>query len=92
MRVTVISPERAVFDGDAMAVTAPAFDGLVGILPGHAPFVTLLGKGDLTVHTADAARTFSVQQGFLQVVDNTVRVVAERAAAAGDTRKGEGSP
>jgi F-type H+-transporting ATPase subunit epsilon len=88
MRVTVISPERAVFDGDATAVTAPAYDGLVGILPGHAPFVTLLGEGNLSVHSGNEVRTFSVSQGFLQVIDDTVRVVAEHAAA-GDTTKGE---
>jgi F-type H+-transporting ATPase subunit epsilon len=85
MRVTVISPERAVFDGDASAVTAPAYDGLVGILPGHAPFVTLLGAGDLTVRTDGGDRVFSVQQGFLRVVDDHVRVVAEHAAVARGT-------
>ncbi len=37
MRITVICPERAVYDGEASAVVAPAFDGLVGILPRHAP-------------------------------------------------------
>ncbi len=83
MRVTVISPERAVFDGDASAVTAPAYDGLVGILPGHAPFVTLLGAGDLTVRTDGGERVISVQQGYLQVVDDLVRVVAEHAAVEG---------
>ncbi len=49
MHVTVVSPERAVFDGAADAVIAPAFDGQVGILPRHAPFLTLLGTGVLRV-------------------------------------------
>ena len=39
MRVTVISPEASMFDGEADAVVAPAFDGEVGILPNHAPFM-----------------------------------------------------
>jgi F-type H+-transporting ATPase subunit epsilon len=77
MRVTVISPEAAIFDGDADAVTAPAFDGQVGILPRHAPYMTLLGKGILTVRAAGATHRFSVEGGFLQAVNNTVRVVAE---------------
>lgn len=81
MRVTVIAPDRAVFDGDAEAVTAPAFDGQVGILPRHAPFLTLLGEGKLTVRGSDGARTFQVRGGFLQVVEDTVRVVAEHADA-----------
>jgi F-type H+-transporting ATPase subunit epsilon len=77
MRVTVISPERAIYDGEAAEVTAPAFDGLVGIKPGHAPFMTLLGDGTLTVRSDGAAHEFAVRQGFLQVDDDVVRVVAE---------------
>ena len=83
MRVTVISPERAIFDGDATAVTAPAYDGLVGILPGHAPFVTVLGDGRLTVRADGKERNFTVRQGFLQVIDDSVRVVAEQATIEG---------
>jgi F-type H+-transporting ATPase subunit epsilon len=77
MQVTVISPEASKFDGEADAVVAPAFDGEVGILPNHAPFMTLLGEGTLTVRRADAVSRFFVRGGFLQVVDNRVRVVAE---------------
>jgi F-type H+-transporting ATPase subunit epsilon len=79
MRVTVLSPERTVFDGDAEAVVAPAFDGEVGILPRHAPFLTLLGEGRLVVRAAEGVRHFRVQGGFLQVVDDVVRVIAARA-------------
>jgi len=77
MQVTVISPEASMFDGEAAAVVAPAFDGEVGILPNHAPFMTLLGEGTLTVRRADTVNRFTVRGGFLQVVDNRVRVVAE---------------
>jgi F-type H+-transporting ATPase subunit epsilon len=77
MRVTVISPEASKFEGDADAVTAPAYDGRVGILPRHAPFMTLLGQGDLIVRQGTVERRFTVRGGFLQVVGNVVRVVAE---------------
>ncbi len=77
MRVLVISPDRAVYDGPAESVIAPAFDGEVGILPRHAPFMTLLGTGTLSVRRGGATTRFRVQGGFLQVVSNTVRVVAE---------------
>ena len=77
MHVTVISPERSVFDGAAESVVAPAYDGLVGILPRHAPFMTLLGTGPLTVRQGGggASQQFQVSGGFLQVVGETVRVV-----------------
>jgi F-type H+-transporting ATPase subunit epsilon len=83
MHVTVISPEASMFDGEADAVVAPAFDGEVGILPNHAPFMTLLGQGTLTVRRSDGVSRFSLRGGFLQVVDNRVRVVAEHVK--GDT-------
>ncbi len=82
MHVSVVSPERVLFDGVADAVVAPALDGLVGILPRHAPFVTLLGDGVLTVRRADQATVFLVSQGFLQVLGDRVRVVADRAEPA----------
>lgn len=77
MRVTVISPEAAMFEGDADAVTAPAFDGEVGILPHHAPFMTLLGDGALTIRQGTSTHRYRVRGGFLQVVADRVRVVAE---------------
>ena len=82
MRVTLIAPDRSLYDGEATSVVAPAFDGLVGVLPGHAPFLTVLGTGTLTVSRGDGADRFDVTGGFLQVVGDVVRVVAERAEPA----------
>lgn len=86
IHVTVVSPERSVFEGEAESVVAPAQDGLVGILPGHAPFVTLLGDGILRVRADATTHAFGVRGGFLQVIRNTVRVVTEHARplAAGE--------
>jgi len=83
MRVTIISPEKSIFDGDATAVVAPAYDGEVGILPRHAPFMTLLGEGKLVVREGNRSWTFAVMGGFLQVTDNAVTVVAEHAEIQG---------
>ena len=81
MRVTVISPESAVFDGEADSVVAPTFDGEVGILPNHAPLMTVLGSGVLRVEAGGVTRRFTVRGGFLQVVKNSVRVLAEHVQA-----------
>ncbi len=84
MQVLVISPERTVFEGEAESLVAPAFDGEVGILPKHAPFMTLLGRGTLSIRAGGALRSFRVQGGFLQVVSNTVRIVAEQIQGEND--------
>jgi ATP synthase F1 epsilon subunit len=82
LKVSVISPERVLYEGTARGVIAPAFDGEVGILPMHAPLMTLLGRGTLRVDTAEGEQRFQVDGGFLQVVDDAVRVVTEQATAA----------
>ena len=82
LTVTVISPEAVLFEGNTDAVVAPAYDGEVGILTGHAPMMTLLGKGTLRLGSGGGTKSFSIEGGFLQVVENQVRVVTERAAVA----------
>ena len=86
MRVVVVTPECSLYDqragsrgGEATSVVVPAYDGLVGILPRHAPFLALLGVGELVVRADDGEHRFKVSGGFVQVVDNVVRVVAEKA-------------
>jgi len=79
LQVSVISPEQVLFEGAASSVTAPAFDGELGILPMHAPMMTLLGHGTLQVQSSDGLKRFRIAGGFLQVVDDTVRVVTEEA-------------
>jgi len=80
LTVTVISPEAVLFQGETDSVVAPAFDGELGILTGHAPMMTLLGKGTLRIGGGE--RRFLIEGGFLQVVENQVRVVTERAKVA----------
>lgn len=82
LHVRVISPEASLYEGDATSVVAPAFDGEVGILTGHAPMMTLLGKGDLRIDGGGGSRKFAIEGGFLQVVKDEVRVVTERGSAA----------
>jgi F-type H+-transporting ATPase subunit epsilon len=81
LTVSVISPERVLFEGTVESVVAPAFDGEVGILPQHAPMMTLLGKGVLKLGPEGRSGRFAISGGFLQVVNDTVRVVTEQASA-----------
>ena len=82
LKVSVISPESVLFEGETDSVVAPAYDGEVGILTGHAPLMALLGEGKLRLG-AGAARSFTVSGGFMQVLNNDVRIVTEKATASG---------
>jgi F-type H+-transporting ATPase subunit epsilon len=81
MRVSVISAERSVFEGEADSVVAPAYDGLVGILQRHAPFMTLLGKGIVKISGSGGMTRLEVAGGFLQVARDVVRIVARKASS-----------
>lgn len=83
MHVSVISAERSVFDGEAESVVAPAYDGQVGILRRHAPFMTLLGEGIVKISQSGGQTTrVQVAGGFLQVASDVVRIVARQANLA----------
>lgn len=79
LTVSVVSPERTLYEGQAESIVAPAFDGQVGILTNHAPMLTLLGTGELRLSGGGSERKFTVAGGFLEVADNRVRIVTERA-------------
>ena len=80
LSVRVVSPARTVFEGPATAVTAPAWDGRVGILAGHAPFITLLGEGHLIIDTPGGGHDgWWVAGGALKVERNQVTVLTEFA-------------
>ena len=81
LTVSVISPERTIFEGTADMVVVPAWDGEVGILRGHAPMLALLGDGELRVKTGTHEQRFHVGGGFMQVVNDVVTVISERAQA-----------
>jgi len=90
LTVSVISPERILFEGTVDSLVAPAFDGEVGILPKHAPMMTLLGKGQLRLGQGGSAGSFYIEGGFLQVLNDSVRVVTE-SAVEGTGSRAEGA-
>ena len=64
-------------------VVAPAWDGEVGVLKGHAPMLILLGNGSLRVKNGGSEERFEVSGGFMQVADDVVTVLSESAGKTG---------
>ena len=61
---------------------ATAYDGEVGILPGHAPMMVVLGIGELRVRMGNRFEWFAIGEGFLHVADDVVTVLTPFAEAA----------
>jgi F-type H+-transporting ATPase subunit epsilon len=77
----LVSPEKLVFSGEVAQVDVPGAEGDFGVLAGHAPFVTTLRPGILTVHGAGGAQQIVVLGGFAEVSAEGLTVLADVAEA-----------
>ena len=85
MRCQVITPEKTLMDTEVSFVAVPLVDGEMGILPGRAPIVARLGFGVLSFDRSGEQRErLYVDGGFLQVLDNRVSVLTNRALSLSD--------
>ena len=79
LRLEVATPERLLVQEDASEVYIPAANGMIGILPEHAPLLSEVGAGSLSFVTTAGRRTIFVGGGWVQILNNEVRVLADRA-------------
>ena len=79
LELEVATPERELVREEATEVQVPGKGGYMGILPGHAPLLGLLGIGTLSYLSGGKRRYFAVHGGFVEVLDNHVRVLADVA-------------
>lgn len=77
MRVEIATAERMVFSGEADVVLAPGSEGQLGILPNHAPLMTMLQPGELVLRKDGEEVYLAVSGGFLEVVGNLVTILAD---------------
>jgi len=81
--VSVIAPDRVVFEGKIESMVAPGSEGYFGVLAGHAPMVAELGWGELKLRTQGGdERYYAVARGFVEVGWDRVTVLVDSAEAA----------
>jgi F-type H+-transporting ATPase subunit epsilon len=79
IRCEIVTVERLVYEKDVESVTAPAVMGEIQILPDHAPLITALSPGELVVEKAGETEHFAIGGGYLEVLADTVTVMADTA-------------
>ena len=94
LHVSLVSPERTLFEGEAQRITCHTIDGVVGILPHHAPLVTALVAGELEIVAVDGStHLFHVGGGFAEVQPGSVVAIlaesSERVAEIDAARAAE---
>jgi F-type H+-transporting ATPase subunit epsilon len=82
IHLEIVTAERVVLSDDVDQINAPTKDGRVGILPRHAPLLTILDVGELDIIKDGVKTPFAVSGGFMEVLPNRVTILADTAERA----------
>ncbi len=78
IHLTVVTRERKIVEVDVDEIVLPAFDGEIGVLPGHTPLLTSLRIGQMRYRTGATVNRMVLSWGFAEVLPDRVIVLAER--------------
>ncbi|WP_370618599.1 F0F1 ATP synthase subunit epsilon [Mumia qirimensis] len=85
LHVELVSADRLLWSGEATSLLARTLDGDIGILPGHAPVMSLLAEGVVEIDTEDNETwVAAVDSGFLSVAKDRVSILSESAEMSHD--------
>ena len=84
IQLEIVTPERLVYEDEVDSVNVPGIEGELGILPHHAPLLSILGFGELRIRKGGAEESFAIVGGFVQVSPDKVVVMAETADLAAE--------
>ena len=79
MMLEIITAEQQLYGDEVEMVVAPGADGQLGILPHHAPLMTMLQPGELLIRKDGADTYLVVTGGFMEVIGNKVTILADAA-------------
>ena len=83
MTLEILTPEKKIYSGTVYGVILPGIAGLFEILDKHAPLVSALGKGNLKIlKEKNSSQNFTIQSGFVEVLNNKATVLIEGAVEA----------
>jgi F-type H+-transporting ATPase subunit epsilon len=84
LSVSILTPERVVFQCTANFVVFPALTGEMGILQNHVPVLAQLGQGEVRIEHDNTMDVFAVLNGFAEVRNNQISIFAETAEMANE--------
>lgn len=77
-KLEIFTQEKKAFSAEVTAITLPGEDGYLGVLAHHAPLITVLGEGKLTVRQGQQTSEFHLSGGFLEVHENKATILTDR--------------
>jgi len=77
LHLNIVTTEESVYSGDIDLLVAPGIEGLLGILPRHAPLLTVLNSGNVLIRKDGKDEEIMIKGGFLEVtIDSDVTILA----------------
>ena len=77
MKLRIITPNEALFEGEVESVTLPGTAGSFSVLNNHAPIISSLESGKVVVRTHEGSQDYPLNSGFVEVKDNVVIICIE---------------
>lgn len=77
MKLTILTPDKLAYEGDATAVTVPGSAGSFQILRDHASIVSTLEDGKVIIRDGNGETIFVIKGGVVEAKDNNITVLAE---------------
>ena len=84
IKLDIVTPEEIVFSDEIDMLVAPGIEGELGILPKHAPLMTVLGIGEFVIRKDNSEQYLAIGGGYLEVLPGRVIVLADAAERAED--------
>lgn len=77
MKLTIITPDKPVYDGDVTSVTVPGSAGSFEVLENHAPIVSTLDDGKVIIRNGKSEEIITIIGGVVEVIENKITLLAE---------------
>ncbi len=84
LRLVLVTPETTLLDQSVRSIQLPLFDGSMGVLPGRAPVVGRLGRGELKFESSSGSKSYFIDGGFIQIKGSVVTLLTNRAVGSAD--------
>ncbi len=78
MKLSIVSPEETLFEGEVKSVKMQGIDGKFQVLNDHAPLISALDKGDIVIEEISGEqKSFAINSGLVELAKNEIHILAQ---------------
>lgn len=78
MKLSIVSPEETLYEGEVKSVKMQGIDGKFQVLNDHAPLISALSKGDIVIEEVSGEKkSFAINSGLVELAKNEIHILAQ---------------